>query len=62
LFEAALEWAWGTGAERVRLIVHEENTRAQAFYRKAGFAPSGVTVPLPQAPGQVELEFVLEKQ
>jgi GNAT superfamily N-acetyltransferase len=62
LFEAALEWAWWAVAERVRLILLEENTRAQAFYRKAGFAPSGVTVPLPQAPGQVELEFVLEKQ
>lgn len=61
LFEAGLEWAWGVGAERVRLIVHEDNGRAQGFYRKMGFAPSGVTVPLEQASGESELEFVLEK-
>jgi GNAT superfamily N-acetyltransferase len=59
LFDAGVEWAWATGAERVRLIVHEENTRAQRFYRKAGFVPSGVVVPFEQAPGEIELEFVL---
>jgi GNAT superfamily N-acetyltransferase len=61
LFAAALDWAWAAGAERVRLIVHEDNARAQAFYRKAGFVPSGVTVRLAQAPGADELEFVLER-
>lgn len=61
LFDAALEWAWGIGLERVRLIVHEDNRRAQAFYRKVGFVPSGVTVPLGDAPGESELEFVLER-
>ncbi|MFH0521639.1 GNAT family N-acetyltransferase [Streptomyces sp. M41] len=61
LFDAGLEWAWSRGAERVRLIVHEENERAQRFYRKVGFEPSGVTVPLAAAPGQVELEFVIER-
>ncbi|WP_330265938.1 GNAT family N-acetyltransferase [Streptomyces griseorubiginosus] len=61
LFDAALEWAWAHGAERVRLIVHEDNGRAQRFYRKAGFEPSGVVVPLAAAPGQSELEFVLER-
>ncbi|MFE9021875.1 GNAT family N-acetyltransferase [Streptomyces sp. NPDC007808] len=61
LFDAGLEWAWSRGAERVRLIVHEENGRAQRFYRKVGFVPSGVTVPLPGAPGETELEFVLER-
>ncbi|MFF9816771.1 GNAT family N-acetyltransferase [Streptomyces sp. NPDC014006] len=61
LFDAALEWAWGIGLERVRLIVHEDNKRAQGFYRKAGFVPSGLTVPLPGAPEQTELEFVLER-
>ncbi|GGM20133.1 N-acetyltransferase [Streptomyces fumigatiscleroticus] len=59
LFDAGVEWAWGRGAERVRLIVHEANERAQAFYRKAGFVPSGLTVPLAQRPDEVELEFVL---
>ncbi|MFI5676369.1 GNAT family N-acetyltransferase [Streptomyces cellulosae] len=61
LFDAGLEWAWGRGAERVRLIVHEENGRAQRFYRKVGFVPSGRTVPLAVAPGETELEFVLER-
>ncbi|KOU55090.1 acetyltransferase [Streptomyces sp. MMG1533] len=61
LFDAALEWAWGRGAERVRLIVHEENGRAQRFYRKVGFVPSGTTVPLAARPGERELEFVLER-
>ncbi|CAM5290237.1 hypothetical protein SALBM311S_05473 [Streptomyces alboniger] len=61
LFDAGLEWAWGRGAERVRLIVHEENGRAQRFYRRVGFVPSGRTVPLTTAPGENELEFVLER-
>lgn len=51
----------GAGAERVRLIVHEDNGRAQGFYRKVGFVPSGVRVPLPQAQGESELELVLER-
>ncbi|MFI8194590.1 GNAT family N-acetyltransferase [Streptomyces sp. NPDC085946] len=58
LFDAALEWSWGRGLERVRLFVHEENGRAQRFYRRAGFVPSGVTVPLGES-GKRELEFVL---
>ncbi|MET9731478.1 GNAT family N-acetyltransferase [Streptomyces sp. NPDC006458] len=60
LFAAGLDWAWAQGVERVRLIVHEENTRAQAFYRKIGFVPSGVIVPLSAASGEKELEFVLD--
>ncbi|MGW4750632.1 GNAT family N-acetyltransferase [Streptomyces sp. NPDC004290] len=61
LFDAGLEWAWGRGAERVRLIVHEDNERARAFYRKAGFAPTGVTVPLTPDSGDSELEMVIER-
>lgn len=61
LFDAALEWAWARGAERVRLIVHEENGRALRFYRKVGFVPSGMTVPLGEDSGESELEFVLER-
>ncbi|GGJ44575.1 GNAT family N-acetyltransferase [Streptomyces brasiliensis] len=61
LFDAGLEWAWGRGAERVRLLVHEDNGRAQAAYRKAGFVPSGVTVAFVHDAGQRELEFVLER-
>ncbi|WP_318280333.1 GNAT family N-acetyltransferase [Streptomyces griseoloalbus] len=61
LFDAALEWAWGRGAERVRLIVHPENARALGFYRKAGFVESGVTVPLAGRPDERELEMVVER-
>ncbi|MEU1480810.1 GNAT family N-acetyltransferase [Streptomyces sp. NPDC005760] len=61
LFDAAVEWAWARGAERVRLIVHEDNGRAQRFYRKVGFEPTGVIVPLAATPGETELEFALER-
>ncbi|MEU3086481.1 GNAT family N-acetyltransferase [Streptomyces massasporeus] len=61
LFDAALEWSWAQGLERVRLIVHEENGRAQRFYRRVGFLPSGVIVPLGES-GERELEFVLERE
>ena len=62
LFDAGLEWAWAQGAERVRLIVHEDNERAQRLYRKVGFVPTGVTVPLGQANGERELEFAIERE
>ncbi len=67
LFDAGLEWAWDMGVERVRLIVHEDNERARNFYRKAGFVPSGVTVPLTsgedgeEGSAESELEYVLER-
>ncbi|MFI8303556.1 GNAT family N-acetyltransferase [Streptomyces sp. NPDC085927] len=61
LFEAALEWAWREGLDRVRLIVHSENARALGFYRKAGFTESGVTVPLEGKPDEHELEMVVER-
>uniref|UniRef100_A0AAU2JRN9 GNAT family N-acetyltransferase n=1 Tax=Streptomyces sp. NBC_00049 TaxID=2903617 RepID=A0AAU2JRN9_9ACTN len=44
LFAAALEWAWSLDEpvlERVRLFVHEENARAEAFYRRFGFEATG---------------------
>ncbi|MFJ6528497.1 GNAT family N-acetyltransferase [Streptomyces longwoodensis] len=61
LFDAGLSWAWDSGVERVRLIVHEENGAAQALYRRIGFVPSGVTVPLGHGDDEAELEFVLER-
>jgi ribosomal protein S18 acetylase RimI-like enzyme len=45
----------------VRLIVHEDNERARGFYRKMGFVPSGVTVPLSEDSGDSELEMVMER-
>ncbi|KOT33806.1 acetyltransferase [Streptomyces caelestis] len=61
LFDAAVEWVRGRGAERVRLVVHAENARARGFYRKAGFVESGVVVPLADRPQERELEMVLER-
>ncbi|MEU1052959.1 GNAT family N-acetyltransferase [Streptomyces sp. NPDC005876] len=61
LFAAGLDWAWERRVERVRLLVHEDNARAQGLYRKVGFVPSGVTVPLAATPGKTELEYVLER-
>jgi GNAT superfamily N-acetyltransferase len=61
LFDAALEWAWGRGAERVRLIVHEDNERARRFYGKVGFVPTGVVVPMPGNADERELEMVVER-
>ncbi|MFF5013985.1 GNAT family N-acetyltransferase [Streptomyces sp. NPDC001165] len=61
LFDAAVEWGWQQDAERVRLLVHEDNPRAQGAYRKLGFVPSGVTVPVEHQGEQKELEFVLDR-
>ncbi|MFE4669409.1 GNAT family N-acetyltransferase [Streptomyces sp. NPDC056716] len=61
LFDEALSWAWRQALERVRLIVHEENGRARALYRRVGFVPSGVTVPVVGRAGEAELEYVLER-
>lgn len=61
LFEAGVAWAWERGAERVRLFVHEDNARAQAAYRKIGFAPSGLVVSFSKDEAEKELEFVLER-
>ncbi|MEU2427379.1 GNAT family N-acetyltransferase [Streptomyces sp. NPDC007851] len=60
LFDAGVAWAREQGAERVRLLVHEDNPRAQGAYRKVGFVPSGTLVPFVKDESQTELEFVLE--
>lgn len=64
LFESALEWAWSLEEpqlERVRLYVHNQNERAEGFYRKFGFVRTGKTVPgpagQPAAAHEVEMEF-----
>jgi GNAT superfamily N-acetyltransferase len=61
LFDEALQWVWGMGVDGARLFVHEDNGRAQRFYRRVGFVPSGRTVPLGARPDETELEFVLER-
>ncbi|MFC0602687.1 GNAT family N-acetyltransferase [Streptomyces palmae] len=64
LFEAAIGWAWERPSpriERVRLWVHEENPRAEAFYRKLGFARTGAMMPDPKAPSAMEVEMALPR-
>ncbi|MEU9284265.1 GNAT family N-acetyltransferase [Streptomyces sp. NPDC048275] len=61
LFDAALAWSWEIGLEHVRLFVHEKNGRAEAFYRKAGFVPTGGTMAAPGDTGERELEFVISR-
>ncbi|MDH6132778.1 RimJ/RimL family protein N-acetyltransferase [Kitasatospora sp. MAA4] len=61
LFRAAVAWSWALPeprVERVRLYTHEKNLRAQAFYAKVGFVPSGVTVPVPGDESAREIELV----
>lgn len=41
LLDAAAEWAHSLGDRALRLDVHEDNLRAQAAYRRAGFRDTG---------------------
>ncbi|MYQ78578.1 MULTISPECIES: GNAT family N-acetyltransferase [unclassified Streptomyces] len=64
LFRAAVDWAWSLEAprlERVRLYVHENNPRAEAFYRRFGFVPTGESVPMPGDPDARELEYAVAR-
>lgn len=46
LIKAAIKWARdNTDASWLTLGVHEDNTRAQAFYRRIGFTATGKIVP-----------------
>lgn len=60
LFAAAIAWTWDR-ADRVHLWVHEKNPRAQAFYRRLGFEPTGRTMASPLDAGYTEYEYVLER-
>jgi RimJ/RimL family protein N-acetyltransferase len=62
LFDAATAFARTFGEppiSRVRLFVHQDNHRAEAFYRKLGFTRTGHTVPVPSDTAKVENELVL---
>lgn len=62
LFEAAVAWAWSVAeVPRVRLYVHEDNARAEGFYRRYGFVRSGETIPMENDPSAVEYEMVLAR-
>jgi len=55
LVEQITAWA-ERDVTRLRLLVHEDNALAQAAYRKLGFVPTGVTVPL-SAGVEIEMEL-----
>jgi RimJ/RimL family protein N-acetyltransferase len=62
MLEAALEWSWSVaGVERVRLLVHERNGRAEAAYRKAGFERTGMTGPIPGGGEGREVEMAVAR-
>jgi 8-oxo-dGTP pyrophosphatase MutT (NUDIX family)/ribosomal protein S18 acetylase RimI-like enzyme len=46
LLDAAIAWAAGAGARRVRLSVTRGNTAAARLYERAGFTPRGAPEPL----------------
>ncbi|MFI6153261.1 GNAT family N-acetyltransferase [Kitasatospora sp. NPDC051170] len=60
LVGAASAWAWSLSEPeigRVRLFVHEDNTRAEAAYVKAGFAVTGLRLPVPGDATRQEVEM-----
>lgn len=62
LFEAALEWSWTRPEVRsVRLRLHRDNPRAEAFYRRMGFRLVGEAVPDPEGSGYLEHHMALER-
>ncbi|MFE1176969.1 GNAT family N-acetyltransferase [Streptomyces sp. NPDC058773] len=64
LLRAAIGWSWGRTepvVERVRLWVHEENPRAEAFYRGLGFTATGRTMADPKDPEAREREMALRR-
>ncbi|MFF3322298.1 GNAT family N-acetyltransferase [Streptomyces sp. NPDC002889] len=63
LIRAGLEWSWALAAppvERVRLIFHADNGRAEALYRRVGFVPSGDPAPVPG--NEMALEYEIRRQ
>ena len=45
----------------MRLFVHESNARAEAMYVRAGFKPSGASVPVPGDETHREIELAVER-
>lgn len=59
LTDAVVAEARGRGFRRVSLFVVESNTAAWTAYRRSGFVPTGVTMPLPHRPSLTEYELAL---
>ncbi|MEV6013017.1 GNAT family N-acetyltransferase [Streptomyces sp. NPDC051976] len=60
LFAAAIAWVWDR-ADRVYLWVHQDNARAEAFYRRFGFTRTGEAVAYRRDPSLTEYEMVLTR-
>jgi RimJ/RimL family protein N-acetyltransferase len=63
LLSAAIDWSWTLPEriERVRLWVHENNPRAQAFYNRLGFTKTGKTMAVAHDGTQTEYEMGLAR-
>jgi GNAT superfamily N-acetyltransferase len=57
MLDAVEEWAVRVGKTELFLEVHEDNARAQAFYARRGFEPTGSTRPYDLDESQTELEM-----
>jgi ribosomal protein S18 acetylase RimI-like enzyme len=60
LVDAALARSRSRGDDVLRLLVIAGNDPAQALYRRAGFAETGRTVPLPRDASIAEIEMEME--
>jgi len=58
LLHTATTWTW-PHTDRLHLWVHEKNPRAEAFYRRLGFARTGKTMASPIDATATEYEMVL---
>lgn len=64
LVRAVARWARGEGASYLSLWVADPNRRAQRFYARLGFSPTGDRQPLPSAPeiGEQRMRLSLGEQ
>jgi GNAT superfamily N-acetyltransferase len=59
LIDSALTWSRGQGDTELGLWVVDGNQRAERAYSRCGFRRTGRTQPVPDRPGQIELEMTL---
>ncbi len=55
LLDAVVQWAWGSGAQRVTLWVVDGNDGAAELYLKYGFRATGMQQRLPSNPDLIEI-------
>ncbi len=57
LLDAIENWVCAQGFDELYLDVHEDNTRAQALYRRRGYCPTGSRQPYALNPAQQEIRM-----